>query len=148
MAIVNSAATFSGVGAQLIQSTQVVGALGATIRVPVSGSISPAVNRGYWRMKLYNQTVATSFSSLAVQAGDGTNLVTIDEVGPPAAVAISATAWVDILNDFIVDSLPSASAGGAAGALIFGGATFFNFVIVMTGAGGSCSGDFEIVAEP
>jgi hypothetical protein len=143
--IVNSVATFTGVGAELIQSTQAIGALGGTFRVPAAGSISPAVCRGYWRMKLYNQTVATSFSSLQVQASDGTNTVVIDEIGPPAAIAITATTYVDCMSDFIFDY--STAGGGATGTLQNFGATFFQFVIVMTGAGGTCSGDFEIAAE-
>jgi hypothetical protein len=150
VAIVNSIATFSGVGAQLIATPGVVilTAVPQTARVPLAGSISPAVTRGYWRMKLYNQTVAISFTSIQLQAGDGTNLVTIDEFAPPAAIAITATAWVDACGDFIFDSLPSASAGGATGAVINFGATFFNFLISTTGAGGTAAADLEIAAEP
>jgi hypothetical protein len=150
MAIVNSVATFTQQGSQLIAVPGVVILTAApqTVRVPLAGSISPAVCRGYWRMKIYNQTVAISFGSVIVQAGDGTNLVQIDDYVPVAALAISATAWVDVCGDFIFDSLPSATAGGATGALINFGATFFNFLVTTTGAGGTASGDFEISAEP
>jgi len=150
MAIVNSIATFPNEGCQLIQNIGVVILTAApqTVRVPAAGSISPAVTRGYWRMKLYNQTVAITFTTMQLQAGDGTNLVTLEEFAPGTAVAISATAWVDTCGDFIFDSLPSATAGGATGALINFGATFFNFLVTTTGAGGTAAGDFEIAAEP
>jgi hypothetical protein len=147
MAIVNTVATFTNQGVELIQviNTAIVTA-GGTVRVPAAGSISPAVTRGYWRMKLYNQTVATSFVSLIIQAGDGTNLVQIDDYVPVAALAITATAWVDICGDFIFDT--SVAGGGATGTLLNFGATFFNFVIVTSGAGGTCAADCEIAAEP
>jgi hypothetical protein len=150
MAVVNSIATFGGVGTQLIAVPGVVilTATPQTVRVPLAGSISPAVCRGYWRAKIYNQTVAISVTSIILQAGDGTNLIQTDNYVPVAALAISATAWLDVCGDFIFDSLPSASAGGATGALINFGATFFNFLVNTTGAGGTASGDFEIAAEP
>jgi hypothetical protein len=150
MAIVNSAATFAGVGAQLIQRIGVVILTAApqTVTVPASGSISPAVTRGYFRCKIYNQSVAVSVTAVQLNASDGTNTVTLDEVSPQAALAITATAYLDLLGDFLLDTAVAASAGGASGTLIFGGATTFNFLVFTTGAGGTASGDFEIVAEP
>jgi hypothetical protein len=149
MAIVNSAATFAGVGAQIIQNIGTVVTTAAspqTVRVPAAGSISPAVARGYLRAKIYNQTVAASFTVLLVQAGDGTNLITVAEFAPAVAVVIAATTWVDVLDDFLIDT--STAGGGATGTLIFGGATFFNFIFTVTGAGGSLSVDCEVIAEP
>lgn len=148
MAIVNSIATYSGEGYQLIQNigVAILTATPQTVRVPASGSISPAVTRGLWRMKIYNQTVAISFGSMILQAGDGTNLAQIDDYVPVAALAITATAYVDVCGDFIFDT--STAGGGGTGTLIFGGATFFNFLVTTTGAGGTAVGDFEIAAAP
>jgi hypothetical protein len=148
MAIVNSIGTFSGQGLELIQVPGVVMLTAApqTVRVPLAGSISPAVTRGYWRAKIYNQTVAISFGSLILNAGDGTNLVQVDDYVPVAALAITATAWADVCGDFIFDT--SVAGGGATGTLLNFGATFFQFLVTTTGAGGTASGDFEIAAEP
>jgi len=147
MAIVNSIATFSGVGAQVIQNIgAAVTATAVTIRVPAAGSISPAVTRGYWRFKIYNQTVAITITNVTISGQDGTNTAQVDNYAPIGGLAISATAYLDVTSDFILDT--SAAGGGATGTLIFGGATFFNFLINSTGAGGTAAGDFEIVAVP
>lgn len=149
MAIVNSIATYSGEGYQLIQNIgAAVTATAVTVRVPASGSISPAVTRGLWRVKIYNQTVAISITNLTLIANDGTNQATIDNFALVAALAIGTTAYVDVCGDFIFDTAVAASAGGVSGTLIFGGATFFQFVINSTGAGGTAVGDFEIAAAP
>jgi hypothetical protein len=148
MSIVNSVATYTGQGCELIQVPNVVILTAApqTVRVPLAGSISPAVTRGYWRAKIYNQTVAISFASIQLNASDGTNTVTVDEFAPPAAIAITATAWVDCMGEFLFDT--SVAGGGATGTLLNFGATFFNYLVTTTGAGGTASGDFEIAAEP
>ena len=148
MSIVNSIATYSGEGFEYFSNIGVVILTAApqTVRVPASGSISPAVTRGLWRMKIYNQSVAISFGSLTLQAGDGTNLVQVDDYVPVAALAVTATAWVDVCGDFIFDT--SVAGGGATGTLLNFGATFFNFLVTTTGAGGTASGDFEIAAAP
>jgi hypothetical protein len=151
MAIVNSIATYSGEGYQLIQNIgTVVTTTGSpnTVRVPASGSISPTVTRGLWRCKIYNETSAVTLTNITIQAGDGTNLATIDNFVPAAALTISATAYADVCGDFIFDTAVAASAGGATGTLIFGGATFFNFVINVATASGSASADCEIAAAP
>ena len=148
MAIVNSIATYAGNDWEYFSNVGVVILTAApqTVRVPSAGSISPAVTRGLWRMKIYNQTVAISFGSLTLQAGDGTNLVQIDDYVPVAALAISATAWVDVCGDFIFDT--SVAGGGATGTLLNFGATFFNFRISTSGAGGTAAADCEIAAAP
>jgi len=149
MAIVNSAATFAGTGSEVYSNIgAVITTAGSptTVRVPASGNMSPAVTRGYCRAKVYNQTVATSLTSIRFQAGDGTNLVDIDDYVPVAAIAITSTAFVDVLIDFIFDT--STAGGGATGTLIFGGATFFNFIYAQSGASGSCSADSEVIAMP
>src|SRR5437899_10505244 len=124
MAIVNSAATFAGVGAQVIQRIGVVILTAApqTVTVPASGSIAPAVTRGYLRCKIYNQSVAITVTFIQMNASDGTNTVTLDTWAPSgAALAITATAYCDILREFLLDT--STAGGGATGTLIFGGAT-------------------------
>lgn len=150
MAITNSVATFTGVGAQLLQRIGVAivttGAPGQTVTVPSSGSISPAVARGYYRCKIYNQTVAISVGSIQFNASDGTNTVTLETWTPAAALAITATAYCDIMGDFLLDT--TTAGGGASGSLIFGGATTFNFLVVTSGAGGTAAGDFEVAVEP
>lgn len=149
MAIVNSAATFAGIGAEVISNVgAVITTAGSpnTVRVPASGSISPAVTRGYWRCKVYNTTSAVTLTNINVQAADGTNTIVVDQFVPIAVISITATAWVDFLGDFIVDT--STAGGGATGGLIFGGATFFNFIFNVATASGSCSADCEIVAAP
>lgn len=149
MAIINSAATFCGVGCQI---TQNIGAVITTagspnaVRVPASGSISPAVARGYLRFKVYNTTSAVTLTSCQVTAGDGTNTVTVDNFVPIATLSITSTAYVDYIADFILDT--STAGGGATGTVIFGGATFFTFSFVVATASGSCSADCEVVAEP
>ena len=149
MAIINSAATFSGVGAQLLQRTGVaiLTAAPQTVTVPASGTISPAVTRGYLRTKIYNQTVAISVSAIQFNGSDGTNTVTLDTWVPQAALAITATAYCDILVDVLCDS-QSTTTGGVSGTLIAFGATTINFLVFTTGAGGTASGDFEVVMEP
>jgi len=150
MAITNSVATFQPDSAQIIQNINVTmtttGAPGQAVLVPSSGSISPAVVRGMGRAKIYNQTVAISVTSIQLTGSDGTNTVTLDTWAPAAGVAITATAYVDVMFHFITDT--STAGGGATGTLIFGGATSFTFSVITTGAGGTAKGDFEIAAVP
>jgi hypothetical protein len=149
MSIVNSIATYSGEGYQLIQN---IGAQvktgGLTISCPSTGSISPAVTRGLWRVKIYNGGgTSPTFTSVTITALDGTNTVTIDNFVATGAISITSTAWVDVCGDFIFDT-GVASNGGAAGAMIFGGATSFNFVFVQGGTSPTFNVDLEIAAAP
>jgi hypothetical protein len=148
MAIVNSCATYAGVAVELVQNIGVVilTATPQTVRVPASGSFSPATTRGYARCKIYNQSVAISVTAIQLNANDGTNVCTLDTWAPQAALAITATAYCDIMWDFLLDT--STAGGGATGTLIFGGATFYNFLVFTSGAGGTAAGDFEIAAAP
>lgn len=148
MAIVNSVATYQPDTSQLIQrvGVAVTQSAGLAIVVPASGSISPAVTRGKARAKIYNQTVAITITNIVLTASDGTNTANIDAWNPPAGVAITATAYVDVMFQFIVDT--TTAGGGATGTLIFGGATTFTFTVASTGAGGTAVGDFEVAAEP
>lgn len=148
MAIVNSVATYQPDSAQLIQNIGVTMLTAApqNVPVPATGSISPAVVRGKGRAKIYNQTVAITVTNIVLTALDGTNTATIDAWNPPAGLAITATAYLDVMFQFILDT--STAGGGATGTLIFGGATSFNYAVTMTGAGGTAKGDFEIAAQP
>ena|SRR5215469_2287452 len=150
MAIVNSVATYQPDSAQIIQNINVTitttAAPGQSVPVPSTGTISPAVVRGKGRAKIYNQTVAINVSSIVLQGLDGTNTVNLDTFNPPAVIAITATAYVDVMFQFILDT--TTAGGGASGSLIFGGATSFAFLVISTGAGGTAKGDFEIAAEP
>jgi hypothetical protein len=151
VAIVNSIATFNPNASQPpVTRTGVVILTAApqTVTVPATGSISPAVTRGYGRCKIYNQSVAISVTAIQLNASDGTNTVILATWSPQAALAITATAYCDVSFHYIIDTAPSATAGGATGTLIFGGATTFNFLVFTTGAGGTAAGDFEISAEP
>jgi hypothetical protein len=149
MSIVNSIATYGQEGFQLYQTIgQQVRTGALTVTVPSSGSISPAVTRGLWRVKVYNPGgTSPSITSVTITALDATNTVTIDNFVPTASITITGTAWVDVMGDFIVDT-GVASNGGAAGAMIFGGATSFNFVFVQGGTSPTYSVDAEIAAAP
>jgi len=149
MSIVNSIATYGQEGFQIIQSlAQAVSAAALTVRVPTTGSISPAVARGLWRVKVYNPGGTTpSITSVTLTAGDGTNTVTLDNLVPTATLVISSTAYLDVMGDFILDTAATSS-GGLSGTLIFGGATFFTFTFVVSGTSATFSVDAEIAAAP
>jgi hypothetical protein len=149
MAIVNSIATYPGEGWQLSQVTGfAVSANALTVRVPASGSLSPTVARGLWRAKMYGASGTTpALLSLTVNALDGTNTCTIDAFVPVSAITISSTVYIDVCSDFILDTA-SASTGGSYGTLIFGGATYFNFVFTGSGTSYAWSADCEIFAGP
>lgn len=149
MSIVNSIATYSGEGYQLIQSlAQTVTAAALTVKVPTTGSISPAVTRGLWRVKVYNPGGTTpSITSVTLTGTDGTNTVTLDNFVNIATLVISSTAYMDVCGDFILDTAAS-STGGLSGTLIFGGATSFTFTFVVAGTSSTFSVDAEIAAAP
>lgn len=150
MAIVNSIGTYPGEGWQLYQVTAfALSAAALTCRVP-SGTttISPAVTRGYWRAKIYGAGGTTpAIASLTVNAQDGTNTCTVDAFVPVSAITISSTVYIDTCSDFIFDTA-SASTGGTYGTMIFGGATYFNFVFTISGTSATFSVDAEIFAGP
>lgn len=150
MAIVNSIATYAGNDFQVYSNTaQTVNAAALTVRVPSgSTSISPAVARGLWRIKLYNGGGTTpALVSVTLTATDGTNTVTLDNFVPVSAITISTTAYVDVMGDFILDTAAS-STGGQSGTLIFGGATSFTFTFTASGTSYSFTADCEIAAVP
>jgi hypothetical protein len=149
MAIVNSVATYAGNDWQIIQSlTQTVSAAALTVRVPLTGSISPAVARGLWRAKIYNGGGTTpAITSVTLTGSDGTNTVTLDNFVPTAGITISSTAYIDVMGDFLLDTAAT-STGGLSGTLIFGGATSFTFTFAVSGTSATFSADCEIAAVP
>lgn len=150
MAIVNSVATYSGQGFEyqsVINTIVTTAGSPQTVRCPTSPAVfSPAVNRGIFRVKIYNFTSAVTFVNLTAYAADGTNTIWLASFAPVAPVSITATAWVDVLDDFLVDQ--TTAGGGATGSLIAFGATFFNFVFNVATGSGSCSADIEVVGAP
>ena len=103
MSIVNSVATFTGVGAQIYQKLNVV-LSGTGQQTNTISGISPTVARGYVRAKI-SAGLGTSPTLVDVifTCTDGTTTVTIAKYHPSAADTLSSTAQTDILNDFIVD---------------------------------------------
>lgn len=149
MSIVNSVGTFTGVGAQLVQQTGISmnGAGPTTTTVPSSGSFSPVVNRGYVRVKVYNGGgTSPTLTDITLQAGDGTNTVTLDNFHPGVAVTLSSTSFADVLFDILLDSL--ATGGGSTGTLSGGGATIFKILTTFGGTAPSALMDIEVAAEP
>jgi hypothetical protein len=151
MSIVNSVSTLTGVGNESYKNENVAlsGTGQQTKTVPSSGSFSPAINRGYWRVKIYGGGgTSPTLTDLVVNATDGTNTVTMESYHPNAAVALSATSFVDTCGDFIFDYLPTASASGTAGALLQYGATLLNFLTTMGGTSPTATADYEVAAQP
>ena len=149
MSIVNSVATYTGVGAQLVQQTNISmnGAGPTTTTVPSTGAFSPVVNRGYVRVKVYNGGgTSPTLTDITLQAGDGTNTVTLDNFHPGVAVTLSTTSFADVLFDFLLDSLTTG--GGATGTLSGGGATIFKILTTFGGTAPSALMDIEVAAEP
>ena len=115
--------------------------------VPSSGSFSPAINRGYWRCKVYNGAgTSPTLTDLTVTAGDGTNTVTLDNIHPGTAITLSSTSYADVCSDFIFDY--TTSGGGASGSLIQYGATVINFLTTMGGTSPTATADYEAAAQP
>ena len=116
--------------------------------IPSAGVLAPTTSAGKIRIKIYNQTVATSLVSLIVTASDGTNVVLIPQgtLALAAAFAIDATHWLDFEFEYILDVAGTGAGGGASGQLssVVGGATTITVSPTMSGAGGSASMDIEL----
>jgi len=149
MSIVNSVSTYTGVGNELYTSVNVVlsGTAQQTKTVPATGSFSPAVNRGYWRCKVYNGGgTSPTLTDLTVNGYDGTNTVVVDNFHPGTASTLSATAYVDVLSDFLFDY--TTAGGGASGSLLQYGATVLQFLTTMGGTSPTATADYEVAAQP
>jgi hypothetical protein len=116
--------------------------------IPSSGVLAPTTSAGKMRIKIYNQTVATSLVSLIVSASDGTNSVLIPQgcINLAAAFAIDATHWLEFLFEYILDVAGTGAGGGASGQLssVVGGATTFTVSPTLSGGGGTASMDVEL----
>ena len=131
MSIVNSVATFTGVGAQLYQKTASLSGTGQ--QTNTISSISPAVTRGYIRYKVSNGAgTSPTLVDVVVTCTDGTTTVTIEKYHPSTADTLSTTAWTDRVADFIVDI----------------NANSFSILTTMGGTSPLATLDFEVCAEP
>ena len=149
MAIVNSVATYAGVGCQLLQGTGIAlsGTAQQTNNLPTSGSISPNCCRGYVRVKIYNGGgTSPTVVDILTTATDGTNTVTMDNYHPGTATVLSTTSYVDFLADILFDF--AATAGGAVGCLLNYGATIFKCLTTLGGTSPTATLDWEIAVEP
>jgi hypothetical protein len=153
MAIVNSIGTYASNDFQVCQTLAfALSAAALTVRCPAAAgtpsTFSPAVTRGLWRTKIYGAGGTTpALVSVTVNATDGTNTVYVDNFVPVSAIVITSTAYVDVMSDFILDTAAS-STGGTYGTLIFGGATYFNFVFTISGTSATFAVDTEVAAAP
>lgn len=95
-----------------------------------AGLLVPTLTNGRIRCKIYNPSAsANTLTKVQFAVTDGTNTVIIDDLNFSTAVTLSATSWFDYETDFVVDTAPSTTNGGAVGFLI-GGAN------AVTGNGG------------
>jgi hypothetical protein len=118
-----------------------------TITLPASGSIVPGTSCGRMRIKIYNPATTPTLTDIIVNAGDGTNLVRIGQglFHPNVGIALTATLWFEAEFEYILDVAATvATAGGATGKLLPGGATLFQVITTLTGAGGTASMDVEL----
>ena len=118
-----------------------------TVVLPSTGTFALATTAGKVRCKVYaGGGTSPTVSSIAFTATDGTNTVEFGSFNPAAAVALSATSWIDILVDYILDTVSGATGGGGtAGQLINPGAVKFSFIITMGGTSPTAKADVEIV---
>ena len=129
--------TFPGFGVSTLSSIQQATGIaitsGTAYYVPgttsnsVAGLLVPTITVGRVRVKIYNGAGTTpTVLSVLVQAYDGTNLVTLDQfyvpTSTPTPPTLSTTAWFDRMFDFVCDTAPSTTSGGAVGYLIGVGA--------------------------
>lgn len=127
--------TFPGFGVSTLTSIQVATGIavtsGTAYYIPgtssnsVAGLLVPTITAGRVRIKIYNGAGTTpTVLSVLTQAYDGTNLVTLDQfyvpTSSPTPPTLSTTAWFDRMFDFVCDTAPSTTSGGAVGYLIGG----------------------------
>jgi hypothetical protein len=155
MTITNSVAINSaGYGApQLVQRVNVAlsGSGQQTTSVPSAGSIIPGLYQGKVRIKVYAGTgTGVTLVDVVIQITDGTNTVILDNYHPNAAVALTATQWVDFMVEFQVDF--GGTTGGATGNLISPGAATAAAVVVQVlttlGVPGGATLDVEVIGQP
>lgn len=84
-----------------------------------AGTLQPTITTGKLRVKIYNPSAsANTLTKVQFVATDGTNTVVFQDLSFGTAVTLSSTSWFDYVTDFIVDTAPSTTSGGAVGYLI------------------------------
>jgi hypothetical protein len=137
-----------GVGVSSSQYTSLAQALvgTTTLVLPTTGVFTLGTTCGRVRIKIYAPGgTSPTVSSIVFTATDGTNTVAFGAYNPPTAVSLLTTSWLDMINDYILDTAASGSGGGATGQLLPGGATKFSFIVTMGGTSPTASADLEIV---
>jgi hypothetical protein len=121
--------TFPGFGVSSFQTQQLLAGIpvisGTKYFVPsvspftVAGLLQPTVTAGKLRVKIYNPSAsANTLTKVQCVATDGTNSVVFADLNFGTAVTLSSTSWFDWLTDFLIDTAPSTTSGGAVGYLI------------------------------
>ena len=155
--------TFPGFGVSTLQSIQQATGIavtsGSTYYVPgtssnsVAGLLVPTVTVGRVRVKVYNGTgTSPTLTKLQIMGYDGTNSVVIADWNFGTAVTLSSTSWADLIADWICDTAPSTTSGGAVGYLIGGasatsgngGVECIKVIPTLGGTGPGCTMDVEI----
>jgi hypothetical protein len=155
--------TFPGFGVSSLQSIQratgIAVSSGTTYYVPgtssnsVAGLLVPTVTVGRVRVKVYNGSgTSPTLTKLQIMGFDGTNSVVIADWNFGTAVTLSSTSWADLMTDFICDTAPSTTSGGAVGFLIGsasavtgnGGIQCIKVIPTLGGTGPACTMDVEI----
>jgi hypothetical protein len=105
------------------------------------------------RVKVYNGSgTSPTLTKLQIMGYDGTNSVVIADWNFGTAVTLSSTSWADLIADFICDTAPSTTSGGAVGYLIGsasavtgnGGMQCIKVIPTLGGTGPACTMDVEI----
>ena len=155
--------TFPGFGVSMLTSIQVATGIavtsGNTYYVPgttlnsVAGLIIPTITTGRVRVKVYNGTgTSPTLTKLQIMGFDGTNSVVMADWNFSTAVTLSSTSWADLISDFICDTAPSTTSGGAVGYLIGGasatsgngGIQCIKVIPTLGGTGPGCTMDVEL----
>lgn len=84
-----------------------------------AGTLVPTITTGKLRVKIYNpSSSANTLTKVQFVATDGTNTVIFQDLSFGTAVTLSSTNWFDYVTDFLIDTAPSTTSGGAVGYLI------------------------------
>lgn len=155
--------TFPGFGVSTLTSIQVAAGIavtsGSTYYIPgtssnsVAGLLVPTVTVGRVRVKVYNGTgTSPTLTKLQIMGYDGTNSVVIADWNFGTAVTLSSTSWADLIADWICDTAPSTTSGGAVGYVIGGssatsgngGIQCIKVIPTLGGTGPGCTMDAEV----
>lgn len=150
MAIVNSVGTAtagygSGILVQSLANALVDGANTVNVLTPLN------MASGKIRIKIYGQAgTSPAVTDILVNAKDGTNSARVGSMmlHPAVAFALTSTAWLELIGEFLLDNGLASGNGGATGALIGSGATSFDIIITLSGTGETALADIEICGQP